>query len=622
MNHICRQALLGMALFVPFIASSQKNAPATFDRIEPPNWWVGMRQTEIQVLFYKHDASINEYEATANYAGVNIKEKVKVENPHYLFLRLQIDQTAKAGLVPIQFKSQKKTFTVNYELKNKSSATDRAQGFGSSDVVYLIFPDRFANGDTRNDTIPGVFQGTHREKPYGRHGGDLKGISDHLDYVKDLGATAIWINPVLENNQKRDSYHGYAITDLYSVDRRFGSNEEYVALIYKAHQSGIKIIQDMVMNHIGSEHWLMKDLPEQNWIHQFPAFTRSNFRNGVIPDPYKSKADSIQMLNGWFDNTMPDVSQTNPLFAEYLIQNSLWWIEYAGIDGIRMDTYPYNDKYFMKRWANALTEQYPNFSIVGEAWLNAISPTAYWQKGAKNADGYDSNLPSVTDFPLCFAVHRALNEGAGWESGLARLYDVLSQDFQYPDANQNLTFLDNHDLTRYYRVVGRDLNKFKMGLVFLLTTRGVPQLYYGTEALMDGDKGEGDAELRKDFYGGWAGDRVDFFKQSNLTSDQQLAYQFLKKLLNWRKSKTVIHKGKLTHFIPQDNVYVYFRTLGEQTVMVILNGNTKEVKLSTHRFAESIKGKTKAKNILTDASIQISDEINLPPMTSLILELE
>lgn len=376
----------------------------------------------------------------------------------------------------------------------------------------------------------------------------------------------------------------------------------------------------MVMNHIGSEHWLVKDAPEKDWLHQFPE--RSNFRNGVIPDPYKSKTDSIKMLNGWFDTTMPDVNQSNPLFADYLIQNSLWWIEYAGIDGIRMDTYPYNDKYFMARWAKTLTDEYPKFSMVGEAWMSNIPPTAYWQKGAKNKDGYDSYLPSVTDFPFCFALPKALGENGGWDSGLSRLYDLLSQDFQYPNANNNLTFLDNHDLTRYLKTVGNDLNKFKMGLSFMLTTRGIPQIYYGTEALMNGDKGVSDPEIRKDFPGGWAGDQADYFTGKNLSAEQQSTLQYMKKLLNWRKSKPVIHKGKLTHYIPQDNIYVYFRTQGKETVMVIMNGNTKEMKLGTIRFAESMTGKSKAKNVLTDDSVQNLNEITLPAMTTVILELE
>jgi glycosidase len=581
-----------------------------------------MKNSALQILFYKHDTNIADYDVSVNYNGVSVIEKIKTENPHYLFLKLKISATAKAGTVPIQFKSAKKSFTYSYELKNKSMAANRAQGFNSSDVVYMIFPDRFANGDLKNDSVPGYYEGAHRDKPNSRHGGDLKGISDHLNYVKDLGATAIWFNPVLEDNQRQGSYHGYATTDLYQVDKRFGSNEEYVALIDEAHQLGIKIIQDMVLNHIGSEHWLMKDLPDKNWIHQFAEFTQSNFRNEVIPDPYKSKADSIKMLNGWFDKAMPDVDQTNTLFANYLIQNSLWWIEYAGIDGIRMDTYSYNEKHFMVRWVDTLISEYPSFSIVGEAWINSIPTTAYWQKGTKNKDGFDSHLPSVTDFPFCYTVARALNEQSGWDSGLTRLYDLLSQDFLYANANNNLTFLDNHDLTRYYRSVGRDLNKFKMGLAFLLTTRGIPQLYYGTEALMDGDKSEGDQMLRMDFYGGWAGDKIDFFSGKNLSTDQQSALTFIKKLLNWRKSKSVIHRGKLVHFIPQENIYVYFRTLKNETVMVIMNGNNKEMKLDVSRFAEMMGAKTKAKNILTEESFQITKDIVLPSMTTMILELE
>jgi len=616
-----KKILTAIIAFAPLLASSQKQTQQNFDRVEPPTWWVGMKNKELQLLFYKHDITIADYEAVINYTGVTLKEKIKVENPHYLFLKLQVNESAKAGSMPIQFTSGKKTFTYSYELKNKSTLSNRAQGFNSSDVVYLIFPDRFANGDLKNDTLPGFYEGTHRDKGFSRHGGDLKGISDHLDYIKNLGMTAIWINPVLENNQKKSSYHGYAITDLYNVDGRFGNNEEYVALIEKSHQLGIKIIQDMVMNHIGDRHWIVKDPPEKNWIHQFPQYTSSNYRGGLITDPYKSKADSVKMVNGWFDTTMPDVNQSNPLFADYLIQNSLWWIEYAGIDGIRMDTYPYPDKYFMARWAKAMIDEYPKFNIVGEVWLNSITQVAYWEKGARNADGYESNLPSVTDFPFCFAVPRALNEDAGWESGLARLYDLLSQDYQYADANNNLTFLDNHDMTRFFRSVRNDLNKFKMGLSFLLTARGIPQIYYGTEALMDGDASV-HPQVRMDFPGGWVGDQVDFFNEKNLSSDQQSAVQFMKKLLNWRKSKTVIHQGKLKHYIPQDNIYVYFRTLGNETVMVIMNGNTKEMKLNTNRFAESMKGKATAKNIVTDESIQNLNEIAIPAMTTLILELE
>ncbi len=615
------RTFVALAAVVVISFGELKSQDSNFDHVEPAFWWVGMKNTELQILFYNHDSDLSGVEVSLTYPGVSLLKKIKIENPHYVFLKLQISSTAKAGSLPIKFKSSKRSFTYTYELKNKSTAANRIQGFNSSDVVYLIMPDRFANGDQTNDTLPGFYEGTHREKPFGRHGGDLKGLSDHLNYIKELGVTAIWLNPILENNQRSSSYHGYAITDLYKVDARFGSNEDYVKLIEKAHQSGIKIIQDMVMNHIGSENWLVKDSPEKDWIHQFPKYTSSNYHGGLISDTHRSKYDSVIMLNGWFDKTMQDVNQTNSLFADYLIQNSIWWIEYAGIDGIRMDTYPYPDKYFMARWAKTLTDEYPKFGLVGEVWLNSISQVAYWQKGAKNFDGYQSFLPSVTDFPFCFSVPKALNEASGWDSGLSRLYDLISQDFQYANANNNLTFLDNHDMTRFFLSVGKDLDKFKMGVTFLLTTRGIPQIYYGTEALMDGD-GNVHPQVRLDFPGGWPGDTADYFNGKNLSKDQQEATGFMKKILNWRKSKPVIHQGKLVHFIPQDNIYVYFRTLGQETVMVVMNGNATEKSLSTERFAELIKGKTKAKNVLIEATLQNLEVLTLPAKTALILELE
>ncbi len=616
-----RIIIAGVAALGMSIGNSKSQDQSNFDRVEPAFWWVGMKNTELQILFYNSHNEIANDEAFVNYPGVSIKGKINVENLHYLFLKLQISPDAKAGRIPIQFKSGKKSFVYSYELKNKSSATNRIQGFNSSDVVYLIMPDRFANGDVKNDTLPGFYQGTHREKPFGRHGGDLKGIADHLDYIHELGVTALWLNPVLENNQKRESYHGYAITDLYKVDARFGSNEEYVSLIEKCHARGIKMIQDMVINHIGNENWLVKDLPEKNWIHQFPEFTRSNYRSEVVSDPYQSSGDLKKMSNGWFDYTMPDVNQTNSLFAAYLIQNSLWWIEFAGIDGIRMDTYPYPDKKFMAQWAQQILEEYPRFNIVGEVLVNSKPMVGYWQQGAVNKDGYQSHLPSIIDFPLTNAVNAALNEKGTWDGGLSRLYTMLSQDFIYPDANNNVTFLDNHDMSRYYFNMGRDMKKFKMGLLFLLTTRGIPQLYYGTELLMDGDYSI-HPTVRRDVPGGWKEDKVNSFISDGRTKEQNEAYDFMKKLLSWRKGKPVIHQGKLVQFIPEDNIYVYFRSLGNETVMVMMNGNEVEKKLKTERFAESMQGKTRAKNALTGETWSALDELTLPPMTALILELE
>lgn len=609
-------------LFVMLLSSqvmAQKKQP-DFHHVEPPFWWAGMKNTSVQILFHNSSSSISDYQPAVSYDGVSLAEVKKVANPHYLFVTLELSPDVKPGMLPIVFKQGKRSITYWYELKSRTDGTNRAQGFNSSDVIYLIFPDRFANGDKGNDSVTGMLEGYDREKGEGRHGGDIRGITEHLDYISDLGITAVWLNPVLENNQPRASYHGYAITDLYNVDRRFGGNSEYLRFIERSHERGIKVIQDMVMNHIGSEHWLVKDPPEKDWIHQFPEFTRSNYRGVAVADPYRSQRDEMLMSDGWFDKAMPDVNQKNPLFAKYLIQNTIWWIEHAGIDGIRMDTYPYPDKHFMSAWVSEVKTEFPAFGIVGEVWLNNVASTAYWANGMANKDGYRSNLPSVTDFPFCFAVHQALNEQPGWENGLARLYNLLSQDFIYPDANSNLTFLDNHDMTRFFLSAGRDISKFKMGLAFLLTTRGIPQLYYGTELLMDGD-GAHHPDVRRDFPGGWDGDQRNAFVKEERTVQENEIHDFLRTLLNWRKDQAVIHNGKLTHYIPEDNVYVYFRHNDEKTVMVIMNGNSSEKVIQTERFSENIRNFQTGHDILGNTDVELNS-LKVPAMTAVILELK
>ncbi len=599
---------------------AQKNS-IDFENVEPPFWWRGMKTHSLQILVHTKSLELAAFSVGVDYAGVILKEVKKVENPRYLFLDLEISPSAKAGRIPITFSSGRKRFLYYYELKDRSSSKDGIHGFNSSDVIYLVMPDRFANGDVENDSLPGMFEGAHRDKGEGRHGGDLKGISDHLDYIKDLGVTAIWLNPVLENNQKKSSYHGYAITDLYHVDRRFGGNEAYLSFIDKSHSMGLKVIQDMVVNHIGNDHWLMHDLPQKDWVHQFPEFTRSNYQGNVISDPHGSKYDVVKMSNGWFDTTMPDVNQQNPLFARYLIQNTLWWIGYAGIDGIRMDTYPYPDRDFMAEWAKEVMNEYPSFNIVGEVWLqNSIPATAYWQDGSVNADGYRSNLPTVTDFPLCFAVAQALNESPGWDTGMRRLYTLISQDFIYPDASHNLTFLDNHDMTRFFRSVNRDMKKFKMGLVFLLTTRGIPQIYYGTELLMDGD-GSYHPDIRLDFPGGWPGDPRNAFTKEGRTDRENEAHDFLQALLSWRKDQDVIHTGKLTHYIPEDNAYVYFRSNDAHRIMVVLNANDSEKRLNTKAFADDLGGAMQARDVLTGTELTGLSVITVPAWGALVLEV-
>jgi glycosidase len=609
--------LICVLCFSSWTLEAQKKP--NFQHVEPAFWWTGMKNNSLQILFHNNELNVSRYEPTVQYSGVTVKAVTRVENPHYLFLTLDISPTALPGRIPIVFKTGKKNIVYEYELKSKSKDSNRIQGFNASDVVYLIMPDRFANGDVKNDSVSGMFEGAHRDQPMARHGGDLKGIADHLDYISELGVTALWINPVLENNQKRSSYHGYAITDLYAVDRRFGGNTAYLELINKCHTMGLKVIQDMVMNHIGDEHWLMHDLPEKNWINQWTEFTRSNYQGNVISDPYQSQFDAKKMSDGWFDTSMPDVNQRNPLFATYLIQNSLWWIQYAGIDGIRMDTYPYPDKEFMARWAKEIMDEFPSFNIVGEVWINSVPTTAYWQKGSKNKDGYESMLPTVTDFPFCYTVAQALNEPAGWDTGMRRLYTLLSQDFAYPDANNNLTFLDNHDMTRFFLSVGRDLNKFKMGVALLLTTRGIPQLYYGSELLMDGDGGY-HPNVRKDFPGGWINDNKNAFTKAGRSKEENEAFDFCKTLLNWRKNQTAIHAGKITHYIPEDNIYVYFRSTADKKVMVILNGNPVNKDLNMGRFSEQIPKAASGYDVINGKTIMLPATLNISANSVIILE--
>jgi hypothetical protein len=482
-------------MVLSFSTTEGQKQQLDIQRVEPASWWVGMKNPELQLLVYGKDiaASI----ATLSYEGVEITRTEKTENPNYQFIYLIIKSTAKPGKFPITFQAGKKKKVFTYELKQREKAGEEYKGFTSSDVIYLIMPDRFANGDETNDTIPGMFQGAHRSEPFNRHGGDLKGIESKLDYLKDMGVTALWLNPVLENNQPKASYHGYAITDFYKVDARFGSNESYKELIKKCHDKGIKMVMDMVFNHSGNENWFIKDLPTRDWIHQFAEYTNSNYRLSTTIDPYASKFDVDKMQQGWFDHHMPDLNQHNPLLATYLIQNSIWWVEYAQLDGIRMDTHPYPYKDFMAAWCKAVMTEYPNFNIVGEIWEERVLLTSYFQLNGNNPDGYQGHLPSATDFPLKSALNSAFNEKDGWDEGLAKIYYALIQDFGYTNANNNVTFLDNHDVTRFATSVGGDINKQKMGFAALLTLRGIPQLFYGGEIGMLGDGGN-HGKLRAD----------------------------------------------------------------------------------------------------------------------------
>ena len=589
------------------------------ERVEPPVWFTGMKETALQLMVYGKDISF--CDVTADYPGVKVTAMIRTGNPNYLFVNIDISDKTVPGTVKLSFVSGKKKLVHDYTLLAKPS--DQAKGFNTSDVIYLLMPDRFANGDPSNDNTDVMLEKADRTNPNGRHGGDLKGIYDHLDYIKNLGVTGIWLNPFLENNQPAYSYHGYSITDLYKVDPRYGTNGDFKNLISKAHSMDLKLVMDMIFNHIGSGHWWMKDLPSEDWIHQFDTFTRTNYRVSTNMDPYAAKSDAYLSEKGWFDYTMPDLNQDNPLVETYLIQNSLWWIAYFGIDGIRMDTYPYPEKNMMSRWAAKVTEEFPGFFIVGEVWYQQEALTAYWALDKVNSDGYRSNLPSVTDFPLSLATHRAFSEPDNWSDGMARLYGVLSQDFIYPDPFRNVIFLDNHDLTRFFTQTEMRLDIYKMALSFILTTRGIPQFYYGTEIVMEGDKNRGDGFLRRDFPGGWQGDVKNAFTGTELTATEKEAFDFTKKMLNWRKDKEVIHSGKLKQFIPENGLYVYFRYNERESVMVLLNNNEKEsITIKGERYAEALEGFTKGSDVITGKAIDDLSSFRIAPKTAMVLELK
>lgn len=608
-------------IFICIFCLKTAFAQVTIDHVEPPCWWTGMKNNSLQLMI--HGKDIGKTKAALEYKGVSVKSVTSAGND-YLFVDLNIGNTAKPGTVSIAFKQKDSTLTTyKYELKARAEGSAKRKGFTTADMMYLIMPDRFANGDPSNDDMPGMYEKADRSNPNGRHGGDIKGITDHLDYLQKLGVTTIWCTPLLENNMNAYSYHGYAITDLYKIDPRFGTNDSYRQMVDAAHKKGMKVVMDIVFNHFGTNSYWMKDLPQKDWIHEWPEFTRSNFRGGVISDPYRSKADEKKMSDGWFDTSMADFNQKNPFVAKYLIQNSIWWIEFAGLDGLRQDTYPYSDKDFMAQWMKELRSEYPNLNVVGEAWINYPAQISYWMDNKSNKDGYRSHLSHVFDFPLMGAIQKAFTENEGWDTGLARLYELLSQDFLYSDPSKLITFADNHDIERMYPVL-KSVENVKMALAFLATTRGMPMIYYGTEALSDRGTLQGDPGKRKDFPGGWQGDPVNMFTRENLGNDQKDVLDYMTALFSWRKNNKTVQEGKLTHYIPEDGIYVYFRTLEKekQSVMVIINNNEKyEKSITTNRYDENLKGFKRGKDVLSGSIINDLGKIEVPAKSVKIIEL-
>ena len=583
---------------------------------EPAFWWSGMKNPELQLMVYGEN--IASFRPSVSYPGVKLKSSVALESPNYLLVYLDVEN-AQPGTFDITFTKDKKQIKMPYELKARKKDACKIKGFDSSDVLYLIMPDRFANGDPSNDNlVMKTAYKTDRNDPSARHGGDLAGIEKHLDYIEDLGVTAIWLNPVLENDMQGGSYHGYATTNYYRVDPRFGTNEDYVRLIDKTHAKGMRVVMDMIFNHCGSDHIWMKDVPSKDWFNNLDKYVETSHIKEVYFDPYASEYDTKRMVDGWFVPSMPDLNQRNPHVATYLIQNSIWWIEYSGVDGIRQDTYPYADYKMMVDWCNAIYREYPDYNIVGEAWMNQTMGTAFWQKDSKLNERGNTMLKSVMDFRLMGLSHSAFFGDAG---GMQALYEHLAYDYAYADIYNVLRFLDNHDTDRFLPAMPEKLDAFKQGIAFMLTIPGIPQFYYGTELLMNGTKQKGDGYIRLDVPGGWPGDAVNQFEASGRTDIQNEAWNYMQKLLKWRKGNEVIAKGKMKHFVPQNGVYVYARNLNGKQVVVIMNGNAKESVLPLDRYDEILKGYTSGKDVITGKVVSLQKELTLEAKDVLVLEL-
>lgn len=630
---------------------------ADIHKIDPPFWWAGMKNPELQILV--HGENISEAKVSIKYPGVSIKRVDKVSNPNYLFIYLNVGPKAKPGKFDIVFTDNSGKTVRQYELKERNKKPG-AQGFDTEDVLYLITPDRFANGNPANDTLPDVqsvlaaqkraalkepeqqnrrqygprpgWNGQRRQgmpagrNANGRHGGDIKGVIDHLDYIQDLGVTTIWLNPVQSNSLR--SYHGYAINDFYEIDPRFGTMEEYIEFVDAAHERGMKVVMDMIFNHCGGDHWWMKDLPTEDWLNFDNTFTNCNHMKWTVMDPHAAPSERKLFTDGWFNSGMPDLNQRNYHVATYLIQQSNWWIENTRIDGIRQDTYSYMDFDFGARWCKETFEEYPDFNITGEVWYPIGSNhTAWWQRGS-TASEKNSELKTVMDFNLAFISQTAFDEPSAYReqfsTGLFNIYMSMANDYLYPDPDNVLVFLDNHDLSRFREADDEGLNKYKQGIAFLLTTRGIPQIYYGTELLFEGSKNQGDGVIRKDMPGGWPGDERSVFTAEGRTALENEAYDYMKTLLNWRKTSEPVKHGTLIQYAPipeYGDCYVYARIKDDNTVLVVLNGSDKDASMKMARYTDVTSGFTSGKDVVTGQVFDITSTLEVPARGTLVLEL-
>ncbi len=611
-----------LALILALCTSLAHAADYRIDHMDPPSWWVGMQAREVQLMV--HGPRIADLEPAVQHAGVRIASVTRVANRNYLFVTLDIGANAAAGTLDLQFKAAGpggKALSYPFPLQAREPGSRQRKGFNSSDIIYELMPDRFANGNPHNDSVKDMPDMMDRQLGHMRHGGDIAGIIQHLDYLAGLGFTQLWPTPLVENNAKSWSYHGYAATDFYRIDARYGSNEDYRTLAVEARKKGIGLISDVVLSHISIDHWWMKDMPTPDWINHLDQFTPTQHHRMSTQDPYGSKADRLNYTTGWFTESMPDMNQTNPLVANYLIQNNIWWIEYAGLSGLRVDTYGYSEAPFLTEHSRRIMDEYPNLNMVGEEWHKAPAVVAHWQKGKVNFDGFVSYMPSVMDFPLTEAMRSAL--ASNEPNAFKDVYEMVSQDHIYADPGNLVLFEGNHDVPRMYSVVGEDYGLWQMDLAFIMTMPRIPQFYSGTEVLMTSTtKGRDDASYRQDFPGGWAGDKANAFTGVGLSSKQHDALAFVKKLATWRKTQPVIHHGKLMHFGAENDTYVYFRYDDTKKVMVAFNKNKTETALNTRRFKEMILGAKLGTDVITGKTYALDGMLKLPARSVLILELD
>ncbi|NRF68339.1 glycoside hydrolase family 13 protein [Aquincola sp. S2] len=610
-----------LTLLLLLCSIGARAAAPVVERIDPPFWWAGMKNPRLQLMLY--GPRIADAKAQLRAPGVQLIGQRRGDSPNVLFVELQLAPGVKSGRFDIVLSDRAGTVTRHgYELRERRAGSGARSGFSARDVILNLVPDRFANGDPANDDVPGYPDPANRaDLGAGRHGGDIAGIVQHLDYIAGLGYTMLWPTPLLENKQPKYSYHGYAITDGYKVDPRFGSNDDYRRLAQAARERGLGVIQDIVLNHIGSGHHWLADLPTKDWLTMDGRYVPTRHARTAVSDPYAAPSDRENFMRGWFIADMPDLNQRQPLLATWLIQNTIWWIEYAELAGVRADTWGYSDRDFLAKWTKAVLAEYPKLNIVGEEWSGNPVVVSYWQRGKKNPDGYVSQLPALMDFPLHYVLRRALASDESWNGGLNELYEGLINDKLYPEPHNMVLFEGNHDVPRLFSVFDEDVALTKMALAYVLTMRGIPQLYYGTEVLMTSPKQRDDGATRQDFPGGWAGDAVNARTGAGLSEAQREVQAFVRTLMNWRKTAGVIHTGKLMHYAPENGTYAFFRYDGSRKVMVVFNKNKTETALDTRRFAEVLTGQVSGSDVISGRRFDLASSVTLPPRSVLVLEL-